>query len=179
MRIEKTNLNGVFQVLGNAFEDNRGSFRREFCKLEFKKNGIEFSPVQGNISKNKQQYTLRGFHYQKKPSKETKLLTPITGSIYNIVVDLRKESKTFLKWQAFKLTANDNKSLFVPVGCANAFLTLEKETIIHYHMGDYFKDDTYCGFRYNDPFFNFSWPKQPLVISEKDNNYENMSNWSL
>ena len=161
-------IEGLVLILPDVFEDNRGAFRRNFCFKELKENGIELSVSQGNISENKSMFTLRGFHYQKNPSSESKVLTPITGSIHNVVVDLRSDSPTFLKSVALDILSSRRESLHVPAGCANAFLTIETNTVVHYYMGDFFKPESYAGFRYNDPYFDVQWPHAPTVISDRD-----------
>lgn len=171
MKFFEQSIKGLYLIESDIFKDERGVFRRSFCLDELKLEGIDFNVCQGNISENFSQYTMRGFHFQKEPSTEAKIITPITGSIHNVVIDLRKNSKTFLKWQALEVSSVKRDSLMVPAGCANAFLTMDPNTIIHYYMGDFFKTSTYLGFRYNDPFFNIPWPANPVVISERDQNF--------
>ena len=168
-------IEGVVLIKPKVFEDNRGAFRRTFCAKELKKNGIDLSVCQGNISENTDQYTIRGFHYQKAPSSESKLLTPVSGEIYNVVIDLRPDSSTFLKSIALNVSSVCRESLLVPAGCANAFLTTESNTVVHYYMGDYFKPESYCGFRYDDPFFNVQWPYSVAVISDRDKTFPDFS----
>ena len=168
MKFVCQSIEGLVLILPEVFEDNRGTFRRNFCFKELKKNGIELSVSQGNISENKSMFTMRGFHYQKNPSSESKVLTPITGSIHNVVVDLRSDSPTFLKSVALDILSSRRESLHVPAGCANAFLTIETNTLVHYYMGDCFKPESYAGFRYNDPYFDVQWPHAPTVISDRD-----------
>lgn len=170
MIFQKQQIDGVFLIEAKLYRDERGLFRRHYCENELKENGIEFSVKQGNISENTTKFTLRGFHYQKAPSKESKIISCISGSIYNVVVDLRKNSSTFLKWQAFNLSVYGRESLYIPVGCANTFLTLEDETLVHYYMNDFFSTES-LGFRYNDPFFNIPWPHEPVTISKRDNDF--------
>ena len=121
MKFVCQSIEGLILILPEVFEDNRGAFRRNFCFKELKENGIELSVLQGNISENKSMFTMRGFHYQKNPSSESKVLTPITGSIYNVVIDLRSDSPTFLKSVALNILSSRRESLHVPAGCANAF----------------------------------------------------------
>jgi dTDP-4-dehydrorhamnose 3,5-epimerase len=168
MKFVCQSIEGLVLILPEVFEDNRGVFRRNFCFKELKENGIELSVSQGNISENKSMFTMRGFHYQKNPSSESKVLTPITGSIHNVVVDLRSDSPTFLKSVALDILSSRRESLHVPAGCANAFLTIETNTVVHYYMGDCFKPESYAGFRYNDPYFDVQWPYAPTVISDRD-----------
>lgn len=164
-------IKDLFLIIPNLHEDERGVFRRSFCREEFEKNRINFNALQGNISENFNKHTLRGFHYQSSPSNESKLITCVTGSLYNIVLDLRKESSTYKKWAALEINSKESQTIYVPAGCANAFLTLENNTIIHYYMNDYFNPNTYKGVRYDDPNFSFEWPFKPKIISEKDLNF--------
>ena len=175
MKFVCQSIEGLVLILPEVFEDNRGTFRRNFCFKELKKNGIELSVSQGNISENKSMFTMRGFHYQKNPSSESKVLTPITGSIHNVVVDLRSDSPTFLKSVALDILSSRRESLHVPAGCANAFLTIETNTLVHYYMGDCFKPESYAGFRYNDPYFDVQWPHAPTVISDRDTAFPDFS----
>ena len=175
MKFVCQSIEGLVLILPEVFEDNRGVFRRNFCFKELKENGIELSVSQGNISENKSMFTMRGFHYQKNPSSESKVLTPITGSIHNVVVDLRSDSPTFLKSVALDILSSRRESLHVPAGCANAFLTIETNTLVHYYMGDCFKPESYAGFRYNDPYFDVQWPHAPTVISDRDTAFPDFS----
>ena len=175
MKFFNQSIEGLVLIKPEVFEDNRGAFRRNFCAKELKEHGINFSVCQGNISENFRQYTLRGFHYQKNPSNESKVLTPISGNIYNVVIDLRPRSSTFLKWLSIEVSAERRESLHVPAGCANAFLTTSENTVVHYYMGDYFKPESYSGFRYNDPYFNVQWPHEPQVISQRDADFSDFS----
>lgn len=175
MKFIRQSIEGLVLIKPDVFEDNRGAFRRNFCANELKANGIELSVCQGNISENTSAFTMRGFHYQKNPSSESKVLTPVSGGIYNVVIDLRPYSSTFLKSVALEISSSRRESLHVPVGCANAFLTIAANTVVHYYMGDYFKPESYAGFRYNDPYFGVQWPHVPAVISDRDAAFPNFS----
>ena len=176
MKFKKTKIEKLLLISHDLFSDNRGVFRRSFCINEFKNIGVNFQVKQGNISENMKKHTLRGFHYQKGKSKESKVITCIKGHIYNVVVDLRPKSKTYKDFEIFNLNEKNKHSLHVPEGCANAFLTLENNTIVHYYMSDFFKPSSYSGFRFNDPAFNINWPFYPKYISERDKNFSNYSN---
>ena len=169
MNFTKSKIDGFYFIKLQPFKDKRGSFVRNFCfsEIKTKKN---FVIKQCNLSINKKKGTLRGFHYQKNPSKESKIINIISGSIFNAVVDLRKKSPTYKKKITFTIKSNDKKSFLVPEGCANAFLTLEDNTVIQYFMSDFFKNDSYSGFNYKDPFLNIKWPFEPIIISKKDKN---------
>ena len=170
MKFKKSKIIKDLVLINNEyFKDNRGAFSRIFCLKELK--NISFKVVQGNLSYNKKKHTLRGFHFQKGKNSEKKILTPVQGSIFNVVIDLRKNSKSFLKYDKVIVKSKKNQSLYVPNGCANAYLTLEDNTIIHYYMGNFYNKNSYSGFKYNDVFFKIKWPFKPKVISKKDNEY--------
>jgi dTDP-4-dehydrorhamnose 3,5-epimerase len=175
MKFISQKIDGLVLIIPDVFEDDRGAFRRNFCAKELRENGINMSVCQGNISENISAYTMRGFHYQKNPSDEAKILTPISGVIYNVVIDLRKSSPTFLKSVTLEVSSFRRETLHVPAGCANAFLTTVANTVVQYYMGDYFRSETYAGFRYNDPYFSIHWPHVPMVISDRDASFPDFS----
>ncbi len=168
MKFTELELPGVWQIDPEPFSDDRGSFFRHFCAEEFASHGIVTTMVQGNVSINPHLGTLRGFHYQEPPFQEAKTISCMTGSIYDIIVDLRYQSPTFMKWIAVELSAQKPSSLHVPYGCANAWMTTSPHTTVHYYMSERYSPQAYRGFRYNDPAFNFPWPMEPKVISGKD-----------
>ena len=139
MIFHKQEIEGVYIIEPTPFKDDRGVFRRNYCLKEFQDAiGHSGTPVmQANISENKYKYTLRGFHYQKAPCREAKTLTVIRGSIWDVVVDLRPESPTYLQWRGWGATAEGRLSIHVPMGCANAFLTLEDDTVVHYYSSEF------------------------------------------
>jgi dTDP-4-dehydrorhamnose 3,5-epimerase len=179
MRFTHQKIDGLVLIAPEVFTDCRGAFRRNFCAKELKENGLDINVCQGNISENTSAGTMRGFHYQKNPSSEAKILTPVSGSIHNVVIDLRPSSSTFLKSVALEISSSRRESLHVPSGCANAFLTLEAGTVVQYYMGDIFKPETYAGFRYNDPYFAIEWPLAVSVISERDATFPDFSTAQL
>lgn len=169
MKIKNYKIHNFYFIKLEPYSDNRGKFLRNYCLKEIEKK-YSFKIKQCNLSINKKKGTLRGFHFQKSPSKESKIINIISGSIFNVVVDLRKKSPTYMKIISFKISSKQNKSFLVPEGCANAFLTLEDNTVIQYFMSDYFKKDSYSGFNYNDPSLNIKWPFKPKIISYRDKN---------
>ena len=172
MKFEELKLKGAFLIHAEPFEDERGVFRRNFCAKEFADNGISSEVRQANISENKFKYTLRGFHYQSSPYGEGKTMTVLKGGIYDIIVDLRKNSDTYLKWVSIELTPEMRTSFHIPPGCANAFLTTKKETLVHYYCSFPYSGLHEKGIRYNDPLFKFKWPvEKPVYISAKDNSW--------
>jgi len=171
MIVEKFSIEGLGVIVPDPHVDERGSFHRSFCERELLEHGIDFKVKQGNLSRNFKKHTMRGFHYQTSPTEEAKILSCVSGAIYNVVLDLRRHSKTFQKWKVIELTSNNATSIYVPAGCANAFLTLEDNTVVHYYMSEFFEPETYRGIRYNDPYFNVKWPCEPVVISERDTSF--------
>jgi len=171
MKFISQKIDSLFLIVPDVHQDERGVFRRSYCKDEMAQNGVEFNVMQGNISENFKKNTLRGFHYQLPPSNESKIITCVMGSLYNVVIDLRRKSKTYKQWAALEISSINRESICVPAGCANAFLTMEDNTVVHYYMGDSFSPNSYSGFRYNDPEFSVKWPCEPDVISKKDLNF--------
>ena len=173
MKFHEQSLDGVFLVEPEPFGDERGIFRRHFCENEFSKNGMPPKVMQANVSENKLAGTLRGFHYQIEPFSEGKTLSCLKGKIYDIVVDLRPTSKSYLKWQSFELNDINKLSLHIAPGCANAFLTLTDNCLIHYYCSHSYRPEAERGVRFDDPLFQFQWPVEPLIISEKDKSHPN------
>jgi dTDP-4-dehydrorhamnose 3,5-epimerase len=171
MKFTELELAGVWLISPDIHVDSRGAFRRHFCAEEFAAHGIAAAVAQGNLSENPNSGTLRGFHYQTRPNMEAKTLSCLSGAIYDIVVDLRPASSTFMKWTAAQLSAGERQSLHVPAGCANAWLTTAPDTTIHYYMSAAYAPAADRGFRFDDPSFDLRWPAAPKVISEKDLSY--------
>ena len=176
MKIISHKILGLFLIKPKILFDRRGSFRRSFCKKILKKNKILFNVCQGNISENMKKSTLRGFHFQKNTNKDTKILTCVRGKVFNVTIDLRKKSKTYLSIKKTFLSEKNKYSLLVPPGCANAFLTLKNNTIIHYYMNDFYKKNTDTGIRYDDPIIKVKWPLKPKIISDRDLKFKNFNN---
>ena len=168
MKFHPQKLPGVYLIEPTPFVDDRGVFRRHFCEKEFADYGIATHIAQCNVSENHFAYTIRGFHYQLPPYGEGKTLCCLKGSIYDIIVDVRPESPTFMQWVSFELNAENRHSIHIAPGCANAFLTLEPGCLIHYYCSQPYTPGAERGIRFNDPAFGFKWPVEPKVISDKD-----------
>jgi dTDP-4-dehydrorhamnose 3,5-epimerase len=166
----KTPIEGLYKIELEKFEDYRGFFARIFCKKEFENQRLKNNIVQINNSYNKKKGTLRGLHYQLPPKAEVKIIRCIRGSIFDVVIDLRKDSPTFLKWFGCELNENNKKMLYVPEGFAHGFLTLEDDTEIIYFTTEFYSPQYERCIRWNDPKFSIQWPFEPTVISEKDRN---------
>lgn len=170
MIFRETTIQGAYLVDIKRITDDRGFFGRAFCRKEMKELGLNDVIAQTNLSSNPKKGTLRGLHYQDLPARESKLVRCTRGSLFDVVVDLRKESATYCKWFGAVLTADSFQMMYVPEGCAHGFLTLEDNTDIMYEVSEYYTPETEKGILWNDPFFGIEWPLQPVVISEKDKN---------
>lgn len=179
MKFSELALSGVWLIEPDLHRDARGVFRRHFCARELEAHGLASAVAQGNISENPTAGTLRGFHYQSGPQAEAKTLSCLSGAIYDIVVDLRPNSATFMQWLAIELSADGRNSLHVPGGCANAWLSTADGTMIHYYMSEFYTPEADRGIRYDDPAFGFEWPGTPQVISDKDRSYPDFDPSSL
>ena len=175
LRIFKTKIKNFLLIKHNIFKDKRGSFKRGFCYEELKNNKINFIVKQANFSDNLSKGTLRGFHIQKYPFQEAKLLTCVKGAIHDVVVDMRKNSKTYSKHVAFKLNEKNKFSILIPKGCTNAFLTLKKNTLVHYYCNQIYSKKHETGYKFNDPLFNIKWPGKIKNISDKDSKHKYIS----
>lgn len=179
MKFIPLDLEGVWLIEAELISDARGVFRRHFCFDEFKAHGLEPRVMQGNVSENPHFHTLRGFHYQLAPHSEGKTISCFSGALYDIIVDLRPSSRSFLKWISVSVDADSRSSIYVPPGCANAYLTMSPNTVVHYYMSEVYASGSYRGFSYKDPSFGFRWPVEPKVISERDNNLPNFDRATL
>lgn len=161
-------LNGAFLIEPERIEDKRGFFARSWCKREFDQHGLKTEFVQCNISFNRKRGTLRGMHYQSAPYEETRLVRCTKGAIYDVIIDLRPDSQTFLEWFSIELTEDNRKMLYIPEGFAHGFLTLKDNTEVFYQMSKFYAPGHAKGVRWNDPAFNIMWPIDVKVISQKD-----------
>ena len=171
MIFTETKIKGVYIIEPELLTDERGFFARSFCKEEFQKHGLDTDIVQCNISYNKKKGTLRGMHYQVPPFEEAKIVSCTKGSIYDVVVDLRRDSPTYRYWHAEKLSADSYRMLCIPKGCAHGFLTLEDNCIVYYQMGALYHSECARGIRWNDPAIGIEWPVPAGIISKQDQSY--------
>ncbi len=173
MIFNATPLKGAYTIELDMKGDSRGFFARFFCVNEFDKHGLDSKIVQINNSLSRDMGTLRGIHYQLEPKAETKIVRCIKGALYDVIVDLRKESNTFGKWFGSELTEDNRRMMYVPKGFGHGFITLKKDTEALYLVTEFYAPDFERGIRWNDPYFNIEWPIKPEVISEKDQNHPN------
>jgi dTDP-4-dehydrorhamnose 3,5-epimerase len=168
MKFIKTPLQDVLQIELEKIEDNRGFFARSFCVNEFKDMNLCINFLQANISYNKEAGTLRGMHYQISPYDEVKLVNCINGSIFDVAVDLRKDSSTYLNWFGCDLTETNHKALYSPSGFAHGYQTLEPNTSVSYMVSNIYSPSHERGIRYDDPRVNIKWPLPITDMSAKD-----------
>lgn len=171
MIFHETPLRGAYRIELEEHADERGSFARTFCEREFAAHGLPIRFPQSNLSRNRKAGTLRGMHYNLPAFAEAKLVRPMTGAIFDVIVDLRRDSPTRLQSFGAELLAERGSALFVPAGFAHGFITLADETSVHYQMGEFFKAEAARGFRYDDPAFGLVWPRSPSIIHSRDAQY--------
>jgi dTDP-4-dehydrorhamnose 3,5-epimerase len=167
----ETELYNAYIIDLKKKEDERGFFTRSFCEKKLLENGISFQIAQVNISYNDDKHTLRGMHYQADPYGEAKLVRCPKGAIFDVIIDLRVGSPTFMEWTGIELTEQNLRMLYVPEGFAHGFITLEDETEVVYLMSEFYKPEAGRGVRWNDPAFAIDWPATPKVISDKDKSW--------
>jgi len=166
-----TRLTDAYIIEIQPLEDERGFFVRSFCQNEFEKHGLNPRIAQCNVSNNKKKGTLRGMHYQARPHEEAKLVRCTCGAIYDVIIDLRPTSPTFMQWVAVELTAANRKMLYIPEGFAHGFQTLEDNTEVFYQMSEFYVPECARGVRWDDPAFSVQWPDTDRNISERDQNF--------
>jgi dTDP-4-dehydrorhamnose 3,5-epimerase len=174
MIFEQTPLEGLYLLKPNILRDERGFFARTFCKREFAEFGFHKEFVQFNHSFNSKKGTLRGMHFQLAPFTETKLIRCVEGRVWDVAVDLRKDSKTYLKHFGIELSKENMFSILIPDGFAHGFQTLEDNSALIYHHTEYYTPNVDSGIRYNDPVLDIHWPLPVSNISEKDTNYTSL-----
>lgn len=176
MRIIETTLPGARLIELEPCRDERGLFARTFCSREFQNAGLPATFVQCNISFNRSGGTVRGLHYQTAPSQESKLVRCVAGAIWDVIVDLREDSATYLHHFAVELSAVNRLSLFVPPQFAHGFQTLRDDTEVFYQMGDFYAPELSCGLRYDDPLLGIVWPLPVSAISARDQQWPLLTN---
>jgi dTDP-4-dehydrorhamnose 3,5-epimerase len=170
MIFEETVIPGAYLIRLEPEADGRGFFARTWCRKEWERHGLNPSLAQCNVSFNPCRGTLRGMHYQS-PHPEVKLVRCTRGALFDVIVDLRRDSPAHGRSFSATLTAENGRMLYVPEGCAHGFLTLQDETEVFYMMSEFYHPDESRGFRWNEPAFAIEWPFEPVVISGRDQNY--------
>ncbi|PIG93774.1 dTDP-4-dehydrorhamnose 3,5-epimerase [Gloeocapsopsis sp. IPPAS B-1203] len=168
MKFIKTKLKDAFIIDIEQRQDHRGFFARTFCAREFAAHGLKPVVAQGNLSFNYKKGTVRGMHYQIAPAREVKLIRCTQGAIYDVIIDMRPDSPTFLEHIGVELTAENRRALYVPAMCAHGYQTLVDNTEVVYQVSGFYAPNHERGLRYDDPTFSIAWPLPVSEISQKD-----------
>lgn len=171
MIFTETPIPGAFLVDVEPFTDDRGLFARTFCVREFAERGLSTAVAQVSISRNLRRSVLRGMHYQSEPHQEVKLVRCASGTIYDVILDLRPDSPAFGKWAAYELTAQSARALYIPAFVAHGFQALSDHAEVHYQISEFFHAQSARGVRWNDPSFAIEWPILPPTLSDRDAAY--------
>lgn len=171
MRFTETALEGVLLVEPDKRADERGFFARIWCQEVFDVRGLNPAVAQTNVGFSSRRGTLRGLHYQRAPHEEAKLVRCTRGAVYDVVVDVRPESATYLHWAGFELTDESHAAVYVPEGCAHGYLTLTDGAEITYQASQPYVPVAATGLRYDDPALGIRWLIEPQVISQQDRSW--------
>ena len=167
----QTPVNGVFLVEPERISDERGFFARTWCGEEFQAHGLNPTLAQCSLSFSRRRGTLRGLHYQAAPHGEAKLVRCTRGAIFDVAVDLRPGSPTYLAWYGAELSGDNRVMLYVPEGCAHGQLTLADDTEVFYQMSAPYVPTAARGVRFDDPALGIAWPGEVLVVNQRDRTY--------
>jgi dTDP-4-dehydrorhamnose 3,5-epimerase len=171
MEFIETPLKGLYIIHHKILYDERGVFARTFCKEEFLSINFNKEFIQFNQSYNLKKGTFRGMHYQNPPFAETKLIRCVRGSVFDIAVDIRKGSETFMQYYSIELSDKNMCSILIPEGFAHGFQTLEDHTSLIYHHTEQYKTEADAGFSYVDLSIGIKLPLDISTISQKDKSY--------
>jgi dTDP-4-dehydrorhamnose 3,5-epimerase len=175
MRFTETKVAGAFLIEPEPIADERGFFARTWCREEFADHGLTAELAQANISFNHRKGTLRGLHYQAAPHAEAKLVRVTRGAIWDLALDLRRDSPTYLAWFGAELSDANRHMLYVPEGCAHGFLTLTDDAEVAYQMSAPYAPEAARGVRFDDPAFGIEWPGEVVVINQRDRSYPDVA----
>lgn len=164
-------LDGAFVIDPEPHEDARGSFARTWCGRELEARGLDTRIAQCSTSFSPRKGTLRGLHYQVPPAAETKIVRCTRGSLHDVIVDLRPDSRTFLRHHAVVLSADNRRMVYVPMGFAHGFQTLQDDTEIFYQISEFCAPEHARGVRWDDPLLGIAWPADERTIIERDLRY--------
>lgn len=177
MNFLETKLKDVYIANTKFFSDNRGAFARLFCKQELAPILGRREIVQVNFSLTESCGAIRGMHFQNPPYSEMKMVRCIKGRVWDVVVDLRTGSSTFLEWHAEELSSDNAKMIVIPEGCAHGFQALDTCTELLYLHTNYYTPDAEGGLAYDDPLLNISWPLPVTDVSVRDRGHSQLTNY--
>ena len=168
MNLHPTRVHGAFLIEPATSADERGSFTEVYQLRALAECGWTGTFVRSAISHNHHRGTLRGMHFQRAPHSEAKLVMCIRGAVYDVMADVRPGSQTFGHWDAYELTPENRRALFLPEGVAHGYQTLSENSTVHYHLSDYYAPELGDGIRWDDPLLAIQWPLPPLMLSDQD-----------
>jgi dTDP-4-dehydrorhamnose 3,5-epimerase len=168
MRLRDTGIPGAYLVELDPRRDERGSFTRTYCRDEFARLGLAGDFVQANAGSSAARGTLRGLHHQLPPHAEVKTIRCTRGAVFDVVVDARAESPSYLAWYGVELRAGEPFLVYAPEGCAHGYLTLEDDTEIAYQTSAAYAPEAERGIHYADPAVGIAWPAPIVVVSDRD-----------
>jgi dTDP-4-dehydrorhamnose 3,5-epimerase len=171
MRVLPTAVNGVVLTESEVFPDSRGSFTTAYDLRELTDLGVDLVVAESHLVRSPRSGTLRGLHFQQTPSAQAKLVRCVRGRAFDVALDLRSHSPSFLCWCSTLLTEGDGRSIYIPAGCAHGYMTLDDQTDILYHVNAPYDPGRARGVRWNDPAFGIEWPSSPTLMAERDANY--------
>lgn len=175
MRFSPTTLDGAWLIEPEPIRDERGFFARTFCAAEYAAHGLETCFVQHSTSQSVLRGTLRGMHFQRSPHAEVKVVSCLKGAIWDVIIDLRPESPSYLRWEGFELTEDNRRQLYVPKGFAHGNQCLRDAAEIGYLISASYAPDATAGVRHDDPAFGIQWPLPPRQMSERDRTWLDFS----
>jgi dTDP-4-dehydrorhamnose 3,5-epimerase len=168
MLFHPTEIPGVVLLEPERSEDDRGWFARAWCSRELAEHGLNPDLAQASLSHNERKGTLRGMHYQAAPHEEAKVVRVVRGAVYDVALDLRRDSPTFRRWVSAELSEDNGKALFIPEGVAHGFQTLEDQTTLLYFISTHYVSDAARTVRWDDPAFGIEWPAGDRRMSDAD-----------
>jgi dTDP-4-dehydrorhamnose 3,5-epimerase len=168
LEFEKTFIDDLLIAKPSLYNDNRGFFFEAYSKRSWMQEDLNFNFVQDNVSFSENTGTLRGLHFQRAPFEQTKFVQCLKGAIFDVAVDLRKDSPTFKKWFSVELNEENHWGLLIPKGFAHGFQTLKDNTIVQYKVDNFYEPQFDTAIIWNDPSFNILWPIPSPILSEKD-----------
>lgn len=172
MNFTETEIAGLYIIKLEPFQDERGSFYRVFCEKEMKKINHNKRIIQINHSLTKKKGSIRGMHFQYPPKAEIKIIKCLKGSVFDVAIDLRKNSPTFLKWHSEILSKENLKMMYIPEGFAHGFQTLDKNSELLYLHSEFYDPNYEGGIHYNDPKVSIEWPLDITDVSERDKSFK-------
>ena len=176
MKFSQTSLAGLWVIDMELREDERGFLARTFCEKEFSERGLNMRWPQCNLTLTKKRGMIRGMHFQAEPKPEIKLIRCARGAIFDVLVDVRRGSPTFGRWEGFELSAENRRTLYVPGGFAHGFQFLADNSEVFYQMSEFYFPDLARGIRFDDPQVGIKWPAANPKLSERDHTLPLLAN---